>query len=294
MRTTVDFEVPTGACDCHVHIFNPAKFPFSERRVYTPPPASVDDLLQLQHDLRLSHVVVVQPSIYGVDNSCTLDALRKLGARARGVAVIDQSTRRESLAEMKESGIRGVRLNLEVTAAAIDPEAAKKLIATVAEKIAGLGWHLQILTRPALIAALRKELNELPFPVVFDHFAGADPSDFSNQQGFEVLRDLLKTGRCYVKISGAYRASKQRDFSDMPPLAKALIEANADRIVWGTDWPHPNIDEGRGNPLDTVTPPLAIDDGFSLNQLAKWAPEAVVRKRILVDNPAQLYGFAAQ
>src|SRR5436190_490337 len=165
MRTAVDFEVPPGACDCHVHIFNPTQFPFSQRRVYTPPPASVDDLLQLQHDLRLSRVVVVQPSIYGVDNSCTLDALRKLGARARGVAVIDQSTRRESLAEMKEAGIRGVRLNLEVTAEAIDPDAAKKLIAAVVEKIFGLGWHLQILTRPAIIAALKTEFNELPFPV---------------------------------------------------------------------------------------------------------------------------------
>ena len=104
MRTAVNFEVPPGASDCHVHIFNPANFPFSEHRVYTPPPASVDDLLQLQHDLHLSRVVVVQPSIYGVDNSCTLDAPRKLGPRARGIAVIDQSTRRESLAEMKEAG----------------------------------------------------------------------------------------------------------------------------------------------------------------------------------------------
>ena len=159
MRTAVDFEVPPGASDCHVHIFNPAKFPFSERRVYTPPPASVEDLLQLQHDLHLSRVVVVQPSIYGVDNSCTLDALRQLGARARGIAVIDQSTRRESLAEMKEAGICGVRLNLEVTAEAIEPDAAKKLIAAVTEKITGLGWHLQILTRPAIIAALNDRVQ---------------------------------------------------------------------------------------------------------------------------------------
>jgi predicted TIM-barrel fold metal-dependent hydrolase len=195
---------------------------------------------------------------------------------------------------MKEAGIRGVRLNLEVTADAIDPETAKMLIATVAAKISGLGWHLQILTRPAIIAALKTEFNELPFPVVFDHFAGASPLDFDKQPGFQVLRDLLKAGRCYVKISGAYRVSNERDFSDVPPLAKTLIQANSDRITWGTDWPHPNIDQGRGKPLSEITPPLKIDDGFSLNQLSKWAPEAQVRKKILVDNPARLYGFAAQ
>jgi predicted TIM-barrel fold metal-dependent hydrolase len=294
MRSSVDFEIPPGACDCHVHIFNPQQFPFAERRVYTPPPATVDELLQLQRDLHLSHVVIVQPSIYGVDNSCTLDALRQLGPRARGIAVIDPSIPRDSLLQMNEAGVRGVRLNLEVTTDAVAPDAAKKLISGVAEKIAGIGWHLQILTRPALIAALKDELHDLPFPIVFDHFAGADPREFASQLGFDGLLELLKSGRCYVKISGAYRASKERDFSDMPPLAKALIQANPDRIIWGTDWPHPDIDRGRGKPLSQVTPPLAIDDGFLLNRLQKWAPEATVRKKILVDNPARLYGFSGE
>jgi predicted TIM-barrel fold metal-dependent hydrolase len=292
LRTPVDFDVPNGACDCHVHIFNPKQFPFSERRVYTPPPASVEELLLLQRDLQLSRVVVVQPSIYGVDNSCTLDALRQLGPRARGIAVIDKSTPREKLVEMNQAGIRGVRLNLEVTADTVDPDAAKKLIGAVAEKIAGLDWHLQILTRPALIAALKSQFNELPFPIVFDHFAGADRRDFASQSGFDVLLELLQAGRSYVKISGAYRVSKERDFSDMPPLAQALIQANADRIVWGSDWPHPDIDRGRANPLSVITPPLEIDDGLALNQLKKWAPDAALRKKILCDNPARLYRFA--
>jgi predicted TIM-barrel fold metal-dependent hydrolase len=294
MRTAIDFDIPPGACDCHVHIFNPQQFPFAERRVYTPPPATVDQLLQLQGDLHLSHVVIVQPSIYGIDNTCTLDALRQLGPRARGIAVIDPSIPRDALVQMNEGGIRGVRLNLEVTTDAVAPDAAKKLIAAVAEKIAGLGWHLQLLTRPALIAAIKGELHDLPFPIVFDHFAGADPREFASQPGFDSLLELLKSGRCYVKISGAYRASKERDLSDMPALAKALIQANSDRIVWGTDWPHPDIDRGRGKPLSEITPPLAIDDGFLMNQLQKWAPEAAVRKKILVDNPARLYGFSPQ
>ena len=130
--------------------------------------------------------------------------------------------------------------------------------------------------------------------MVFDHFAGASPHDFGDQPGFQVLRDLLKAGRCYVKMSGAYRASNEHDFSDMPPLAKSLIQVNADRIIWGTDWPHPNVDQGRGKPISEITPALAIDDGFLLDQLPKWAPDPLVRKKILVDNPARLYGFAVQ
>jgi predicted TIM-barrel fold metal-dependent hydrolase len=142
-----------------------------------------------------------------------------------------------------------------------------------------------------MIAELKNQINDLPFPVVFDHFAGADPLTFANQPGFDALLELHQSGRVYVKLSGAYRVSKQPDFSDILPLAKALIKSNSDRVLWGTDWPHPNIDFGRRKPLTVTSPPLEIDDGFLLNQLPRWAPEAEVRQKLLVDNPARLYGF---
>jgi predicted TIM-barrel fold metal-dependent hydrolase len=293
-RTAVNFDVPRGACDCHVHVFgDPAKFPFAEKRIYTPPEASVEQLLDLQGALKLERVVVVQPSVYGSDNSCTVDAVRRLGARGRGVAVIDQSTTRASLQEMNAAGIRGVRLNLETnTAGRFDPAAAKALLDTTAEQINGLGWHIQMYTRTSIIAALKEHLAKLPFPVVFDHFGRADPALGTSQPGFDALTDLVKSGDAYVKISGAYRVSqKAPDYADVTPLAQALVQANPDRIVWGTDWPHPNSDHGRGKPLSEISPPFPIDDGLLLNQLVKWVPDAALRKKILVDNPARLYGF---
>ena len=295
-RTAVDFDVPRGACDCHVHVFgDPAKFPFAEKRIYTPPQASVDELLGLQRDLHLDRVVVVQPSVYGTDNACTVDAVRRMGVRARGVAVIDKATSRQELEEMAAVGIRGVRLNLETnTAGRFDPADAKAVIDATAEQTRGLNWHVQIYTRTSVIAALKDHLARMPFPVVIDHFGRGNPAQGPTQPDFAALLDLVRSGAVYVKISGAYRVSDNGpDFADVTPLAQALVAANPDRIVWGTDWPHPNSDHGRGKPLTEISPPFPIDDGLLLNQLPKWVPEAAVRKKILVDNPARLYGFAA-
>src|SRR4051812_6689225 len=250
-RTPVSFELPPGACDCHVHIQDPAKFPFVANRVYTPPPALVEELEELQRALHLERVVVVQPSVYGTDNACTLDAVRRLGQRARAVVVIGEQTSRGELQDMNGIGARGVRLNLETTTAgAFDAGRAKALLDRVAEQIGGLNWHVQFYTRPAIIAGLKDHLAQLPFPVVFDHFARAAAQQGPGQPGFDAVLDLVKSGRAYVKISGAYRISKHApDYSDAMPLAQAMIAANADRIVWGTDWPHPNSDFGRGKPL---------------------------------------------
>jgi predicted TIM-barrel fold metal-dependent hydrolase len=292
-RTAVSFEMPRGACDCHVHIQDPAKFPYVANRVYTPPPASVEELEELQRALKLERVVVVQPSIYGTDNACTLDAVRRLGARARAVVVIGEQTSRAELQEMNGNGARGVRLNLETsTAGAFDPGRAKALLDGVAEQISGLNWHVQFYTRPAIIAGLKYHLAQAPFPVVFDHFARAAAQQGPGQPGFDAVLDLVKSGRAYVKISGAYRVSERApDYADATPLAQALVAANPDRIIWGTDWPHPNSDFGRGKPLTEIAPPFPIDDGLLLNQLAQWVPDASVRRKILVDNPARLYGF---
>ena len=293
-RSAPNFEVPRGACDCHVHVFgDPENFPFAEKRIYTPPGASVDELLQLQSSLHLDRVVVVQPSVYAADNSCTVDAVRRMGMRARGVAVIDKSTSAAAIDDMAAAGVRGVRLNLETnTAGKFDPDSAKVLLDATAKQIAGRGWHVQFYTRLTTIAALKDHFAQMPFPLVFDHFGRAAAAEGPGQPGFDALLDLVKSGRAYVKISGAYRCSeKAPDYADVMPLAQALVKANADRIVWGTDWPHPNSDAGRGKPLTDITAPFPIDDGLLFNQLAKWVPDAGLRKKILVDNPARLYGF---
>jgi predicted TIM-barrel fold metal-dependent hydrolase len=292
-RSAVDFDVPRGACDCHVHIQEPDKFPYAANRVYTPPPSTVQELTELQRALKLERVVVVQPSIYATDNACTLDAVRRIGARARAVVVIGENTSRAALEEMAGIGARGVRLNLETgTSGPFDPGRAKALLDRVAEQIRGLNWHVQFYTRPQVIAGLKDHLAQMPFPVVFDHFARAGATQGPSQPGFDAVLELVKMGRAYVKISGAYRVSeKAPDYADVTPLAQALVAANSDRIVWGTDWPHPNSDWGRGKPLTEIAPPFPIDDGLLLNQLVKWVPDAATRKKILVDNPARLYGF---
>jgi predicted TIM-barrel fold metal-dependent hydrolase len=209
--------------------------------------------------------------------------------------VIDKATSRKALEEMAAAGIRGVRLNLETnTVGPFDPADARAVLDATAEQIRGLGWHVQIYTRTSIIAALKDHLARMPFPVVVDHFGRGNPAQGPSQPDFAALLDLVRSGAVYVKISGAYRVSdKAPDFADVTPLAQALVAANPDRIVWGTDWPHPNSDYGRGKPLTEISPPFPIDDGLLLNQLPKWVPDAALRKKILVDNPARLYGFAA-
>jgi len=287
VRTAVAFDVPGGACDCHVHVFDPARFPYAAERVYTPPEASIADLHDLQAALRLERVVIVQPSVYGTDNSCTLDAIRALGPRARGVAVIGPATPAADLDAMAKSGIKGVRLNFE-TAGETDPAAIKHHLAAVSEQIHSRNWHVQLNTSLAVVAALKDELAALPFPVVLDHFARAKAALGPSQPGFAAMLELVRSGRVYVKISAAYRTSdKAPDFPDAISLAQALVAANPERIVWGSNWPHP----GRGATRTDIAPPYPNDDGLLLNQLPKWVPEAAARKRILVDNPARLYGF---
>lgn len=291
MPTAPAFEIPAGACDCHVHVFpDPARFPFFAGRSYTPPVATAADLLQLQRALKLDRVVIVQPSVYGTDNRATLDGMRELGPqRARGVAVIDASTTPAQLEELHQAGIRGVRVNLE-TAGVVDPAASGQKLKAAVEQVRARGWHVQTYTRLSIIEALKDQLMQMPVPLVVDHFGGARGELGVAQPGFAALLDLVKAGRAYVKISGAYRSSRAApDFADVTPLAQALIAANPDRIVWGTDWPHPNTSLQK--PATEISEPVPIDDGLLLNQLAKWAPDAATRRKILVENPARLYGF---
>ena len=290
--TPVNFDVPAGACDCHTHIHgDPAKFPFFAGRVYTPEPASPEEMSALHKALHIERLVIVTPSVYGPDNSSTLFGMTARGPTARGVAVIDDKTSEGDLDAMQKAGFRGIRLNL-ATGGVNDPNVGRQRFSAAIERMKARGWHVQLFTSLAMISAIKDLVATAPVPVVFDHFGGAEAALGTGQPGFADLLALVKSGKAYVKISGAYRASKLApDYADATPLAQALIAANAERIVWGTDWPHPDSVTPQGKKVTDVTPLFQIDDGRLLNQLPVWAPDAAVRKTILVDNPARLYGF---
>jgi predicted TIM-barrel fold metal-dependent hydrolase len=290
--TAVNFDVPAGACDCHTHIHgDPAKFPLFAGRVYTPEPASPEEMSALHKALHLERVVIVTPSVYGTDNSATLFGIKARGATARGVAVIDEKTPDSDLDAMNQAGMRGIRLNL-ATGGVNDPNVARARFQTAVERMKARNWHVQLFTSLAMISAIKDLVAASPVPAVFDHFGGAQAELGVDQPGFADLLALVKSGKAYVKISGAYRASKLApDYPDAASLARALIAANSDRIIWGTDWPHPDSSTVPGRKPTDVAPLFQIDDGRLLNQLPVWAPDAAVRKTILVDNPARLYGF---
>ncbi|MFY9952789.1 amidohydrolase family protein [Bradyrhizobium sp.] len=290
--TPVNFDVPAGSCDCHTHIHgDPAKFPFFSGRVYTPELASPEEMTAVHKALHIERVVIVTPSVYGPDNSATLFGMKARGATARGVAVIDDKTPDGDLDTMNQLGIRGIRLNL-ATGGVNDPKVGRPRFRAAVERVKTRNWHVQLFTSLSMISAIKDLVATSPVPVVFDHFGGAQAELGAEQPGFADLLELVKSDKAYVKISGAYRASRLApDYSDAAPLARALIAANADRIIWGTDWPHPDSVTPPGRKNSDVTPLLQIDDGRLLNQLPMWAPDEATRKKILVDNPARLYGF---
>jgi predicted TIM-barrel fold metal-dependent hydrolase len=289
--TRVNFEVPPGACDCHTHIFgDPHRFPYASSRVYTPEPASINETRALHRALHVDRIVIVHPTVYGTDNSCTLDATKQLAPNARAIAVIDDNTPNSALDDMNSAGVRGIRINLE-TLGQSDPAAARQRFQAAVHRIKNRGgWHLEVYTRLSVIEAMLDLVAVAPVPIVFDHFGGAKGALGIQQPGFETLLKLVQTGKAYVKVSAAYRSSTQApNYADVAPLAKALIAANPQRILWGTDWPHPSQVPGRKSTL--ISPLFQIDDGNIFNQFALWAPDAAQRKTILVENPAKLYDF---
>jgi len=220
--------------------------------------------------------------------------MKARGNNARGIAVIDDKTPESELDAMARADIRGIRINLATGAAAPNPAAARKRFQAAAERMQARGWHIQMYVTLPVISSIKDLVAASPVPVVFDHFGRAQAALGTGQPGFSDLVELLRSGKAYVKISGAYRVSHQGpDFADAAPLARALIAANPERILWGTDWPHPNSEPMPGYGAMDVRPFFPIDDGRLLNQLPFWAPDARVRKQILVDNPARLYGFSA-
>ena len=291
--TPVNFRVPANATDCHTHIhMDPTKFPWFEGRTYTPELATPKEMSALHTRLGLTRVVVVTPRVYGPDNSATLAGMKARGKHARGVAVIDNRTATCELETMQDAGVVGIRLNLNTGGANNDPNIGRQRFEAAVKRIKPLDWHIQMYTNLPTIATLKDLIMTSPVPVVFDHFGGAKGNLGVDQPGFSDLLDLVRSGKAYVKISGAYRSSSDAPtYADMAPFAKALIAANDERIVWGTDWPHPNSAPPKERPVGETTPMFQIDDGLLMNQLAVWAPTSAQRKKILVDNPEELYGF---
>ena len=290
--TPVNFALPAHACDCHTHIFGaPDRFPLLPSRTYTPETALPEEMSALHRALGVERVVIVTPSVYGTDNSAMLYGMKARGAYARGIAVIDEKTPERDLDAMGKAGVRGVRLNL-ATAGPADPAVGRQRFQEAAGRVQRPGWHIQIYAGLAVVSGIKDLVLDSPVPVVFDHFGGARAALGIDQPGFADLLELVRRGKAYVKLSGAYRASTlSPDYPDIAPFANALIAANGDRIVWGTDWPHPATATPSGRRPTDVTPMLPIDDGRLLNQLAVWAPDPATRRKILVDNPARLYGY---
>jgi predicted TIM-barrel fold metal-dependent hydrolase len=288
--TPVNFKVPANACDCHTHVFgDPLLFPFDASRAYTPEQASVAELRSLHGALRTARVVLVQPSVYGTDNACLLNAMKQLDRDSRGIVVIDAKTPDSTLDKMHRAGVRGIRINLE-TAGQADPALARRNFQSAVDRIEGRNWHIQVYTRLAVIEGIQNQVMATRVPVVFDHFGGTQAEMGTGQPGFDVLLKLVRVGKAYVKISAPYRSSvKGPNYPDLAPIAEALIAANPQRILWGSDWPHPWPVAGR-KPTE-VSPPLQVDDGLIFNLLPVWAPDPNVRKTILVENPAKLFGF---
>lgn len=285
------FVVPPGACDCHMHIFGPAeRYPAAAARTYTPRLASLADYSKMAATIGLERVVFVQPSAYGTDNRCLLDAMKQVGPSARGVIVQDGTVSEAALQDMDRAGVRGVRLNL-ASRVFRDAQQIAAMIHAAADRVGPLGWHIQLFTDVTVIQALADTLKHATVPVVFDHMALADGRLGNTQAGLAALLGLVSAGQCWAKLSGCYRVSRNEpDFPDAGQIVRALIAANPDRLVWGTDWPHT---ASHGHALGS-DPPLIdyrpLDDGHLIDLLADWVNDTAVLEKVLVTNPARLYG----
>lgn len=282
--------MPEGACDCHVHIIGPPEqYPMEPGRAYTPPQSTVPQLLALRQTLGLSRTVLIQPSFYGTDNRAMLAALSQLNDTARGIAVLDPAISDADLAALDTAGIRGVRLNIE-SSGGRDPRDVTGALGRFAKRLAPLGWHIQIYAALPVIARIAPDLADLPVPVVFDHFGMPNAALGPQQAGFPVLLELVRAGRTFVKLSAPYRISKAPGFADVAPIARALIAAGPERMVWASDWPH--TDRAPGASPTEISPFRAVDDAAVLGLLADWCPDPVVRRAILATTPHALYRFS--
>jgi predicted TIM-barrel fold metal-dependent hydrolase len=268
-------KAPPLTCDCHFHIFGPYDhFPLHAGRTYTPPAALVPDYLAMADTVGIGRMVVVQASVYGTQNEVTLDAVSQFGLpRARAVVVIDDSVDAAALQRMHDRGARGVRFNM--VSGNGTPE---EQLDALAQRLAPLGWHIQIYAEGDKLAEIAPRLAKLPVDVVIDHLGGVKAELGTSHPQFTTLLRLLDSGRVWIKLCSYRASSAGHPWGDAEPNVKALVAAAPDRCVWGTDWPHPQM----------APVPEA---GLLFDQFVEWVPDASLRQRILVDNAAKLYGF---
>ena len=272
---------PIGATDSHIHIYD-SRFPVAANAALRPPDASVGDYRLLQQRLGTSRVVVVQPSTYGTDNSCTLDAVAQLGLTvARAVAVVDSSVTDAELKRLDAHGVRGIRFNLVMRGGTTTID----MLEPLSKRVHELGWHVQIHMTADQIAQSEDLFARLASPILFDHRGRIPPKVGVSHPAYLVIRKLLDAGRAWVKLSSAYQDSKlgPPTYADIAPVAQAFVRTAPERMLWGSDWPHPTEKAGD-----------KPDDAILFDLLADWAPKAAVRQRILVDNPAELFGFPSR
>ncbi|HXZ00923.1 MAG TPA: amidohydrolase family protein [Stellaceae bacterium] len=267
-------EAPANACDCHMHIYD-SRFPVAPYATLRPGDAHVEDYRLLQHRTGTTRNVVVTPSTYGTDNSCTLDAMARIGATARGVAVVDASVSDDELKRLHGLGVRGIRFNL-VQAGATTVEMLEPLSRRVNE----LGWHVQLHMLGDKIVEIEPLLQRLPSPIIFDHLGRIPQPAGIDHPAFRVIGKLIDKGRAWVKLSGAYIDTKLGPpaYADTTKVAQAYVKAAPERLVWGSDWPHPTEKD-------------KPDDAVLFDLLGAWVPDGAMRRRILVDNPAAFYDF---
>lgn len=274
-QDTARFAVPALSCDAHCHVFGPAsRFPYAPGRSYTPEDRPKEVLAVLHRRLGLGRAVIVQASCHGTDNRAMVDALRADPERRRGVAMIDDATPDAALQEMQEAGVRGIRFNF-IKALGGGPEMA--VLHRAADRVRPLGWHMVLHLQGDGVREMETLIRGLNMPVVIDHMGRVDPSLGPDGPAFRTLLDLLRDERIWVKLSGAERMTES-PFAAALPFARALLRAAPRRVLWGTDFPHPNL----------ATP---VEEMALLNLIPAFAPKPEDRQRLLVDNPAALYGF---
>jgi predicted TIM-barrel fold metal-dependent hydrolase len=272
--------LPPLACDTHAHVCGPApRYPYWPERIYTPPDALPAQYRHMLGTLGVERAVLVQPSVYGMDNTAMLDALAADPVRLRAVAVVSPEIDFAQLEHMHALGVRGVRCNI------VDVKEGKgrlpmEMLKALAAKVRPLGWHLEFLMHVDEFPDLDRLLDGFPVDVVFGHLGYMKTGLGLGAPGYQALLRLLKSGRAWVKLTGPYRISSgAMPYADVVPFAHALVEAAPDRIVWGSDWPHVTVKGAMPN------------DGDLCDLLSSWVPDERARHKVLVDNPAKLYGF---
>jgi predicted TIM-barrel fold metal-dependent hydrolase len=271
------FRLPPLTCDVHAHVFGPfERFPLVTPRLYDPPEVSAATWQTLHRELGVERGVLIQPSVHGTDSGAMLAGVAALGAGYRAIAVPALDASDGELAKLNDGGVRGVRFSM--MPGAIYPLAA---LERVVSRSVELGWHTQLLLEPEHLVALEARIATLPGTIVIDHFGRCRVADGVAAPGFLTLRRLARRENVWVKLSGAYALSPGLPpFDDVAPLARALVEDGAENLLWGTDFPYPN-----------QKPERCASAADHLRMIASWMPTAELRQRILVDNPALLFGF---